>query len=82
MIVFSTVVTPGMSTGVLFCKAVMISCGFGWGSSQNGQLSLLSSARKVVSAGRFECLSLHSSIELLLVESWLSFLLMLKKLTC
>jgi len=36
VIVFSAVVTPDISTGVLFCSPVRISCGFGWGSSQKG----------------------------------------------
>src|SRR5262245_27582847 len=34
------IVTPDMSTGVCFCRAVNISCGLGCGSSQNGLGSL------------------------------------------
>jgi hypothetical protein len=49
--ILSAVVTPDMSTGVLFCSAVRISCGFGCGSCQNGLLSLLSSVRKARTCG-------------------------------
>src|SRR4030095_3297787 len=50
-IIFSTVLTPDMSTRVLFWSAVRISCGLGWGSSQNGLLSLFNSARKDLICG-------------------------------
>ena len=44
VMVRSVVVTPDMSTGVCDCSPVRISWGFGWGSSQNGLLSLSMSA--------------------------------------
>src|SRR6516165_2289516 len=49
--VFSVVVTPDMSTFVCDCSEVRISCGLGCGSSQNGALFLLISARNARTCG-------------------------------
>src|SRR5215510_3946351 len=51
VMVFSVVVTPDMSTFVCDCSEVRMSCGFGCGSSQNGALSLLISARNARTCG-------------------------------
>ena len=51
VMVLSVTETPDMSTLVCDCSEVMISCGLGWGSSQNGALSLLISARNARTCG-------------------------------
>ena len=52
LMVCSVTVTPDMSTVVCDRNLVRILCGFGWGSSQNGLLSLLMSARTTESEDR------------------------------